>query len=224
MQKRSCAASCWLDFIFLPDLALAQASPFLTGANALQTNILAWLTPIAVILVIALEEATREAIERLGSNLGVCVTALESLKGGLVQCVHVEGRNVWTFKHPTVADAFASLLLENSELLGIYVRGTSVDRLLAQVTCGEVDLERSVTLPKSLFAAVLDKIDGAVETTQYKTPYLASWYTKDRVDSFLSFRCSKDFLTLYLQRHPETLDRVCKPGLMLSSGSGDSPS
>jgi type IV secretion system protein VirB2 len=33
--------------------ALAQ-SPFMTGATALQTNILAWLTPIAVILVMVL--------------------------------------------------------------------------------------------------------------------------------------------------------------------------
>ncbi len=38
----------------LPELAWAQASPFMTGATALQTNILAWLTPIAVILVMAL--------------------------------------------------------------------------------------------------------------------------------------------------------------------------
>jgi type IV secretion system protein VirB2 len=39
----------------LPALALAQAqSPFMTGASALQTNILAWLTPIAIILVMAL--------------------------------------------------------------------------------------------------------------------------------------------------------------------------
>jgi type IV secretion system protein VirB2 len=39
----------------LPDLALAQAaSPFLTGATALQTNILAWLTPVAIILVMVL--------------------------------------------------------------------------------------------------------------------------------------------------------------------------
>lgn len=39
----------------LPDLALAQAaSPFLTGASALQTNILAWLTPVAIILVMVL--------------------------------------------------------------------------------------------------------------------------------------------------------------------------
>ncbi len=37
-----------------PDLALAQASPFLTGATSLQSNILAWATPIAVILVMVL--------------------------------------------------------------------------------------------------------------------------------------------------------------------------
>jgi len=39
----------------LPQLAAAQAaSPFLTGANSLQANILAWATPIAVILVMVL--------------------------------------------------------------------------------------------------------------------------------------------------------------------------
>jgi type IV secretion system protein VirB2 len=38
----------------LPGIAAAQSSPFLTGATALQTNILAWLTPIAVILVMVL--------------------------------------------------------------------------------------------------------------------------------------------------------------------------
>ncbi len=35
-------------------IAQAQSSPFMTGATALQTNILAWLTPIAIILVMAL--------------------------------------------------------------------------------------------------------------------------------------------------------------------------
>ena len=38
----------------LPRLADAQASPFLTGATALQQNILTWLTPIAIILVMVL--------------------------------------------------------------------------------------------------------------------------------------------------------------------------
>ena len=39
----------------MPDLVFAQAaSPFMTGATALQTNILDWLTPIAIILVMVL--------------------------------------------------------------------------------------------------------------------------------------------------------------------------
>jgi type IV secretion system protein VirB2 len=37
-----------------PDLSMAQASPFMTGATALQTNILSWLTPVAIILVMVL--------------------------------------------------------------------------------------------------------------------------------------------------------------------------
>jgi len=35
-------------------LAQAQGSPFMTGATALQSNILAWLTPIAIILIMVL--------------------------------------------------------------------------------------------------------------------------------------------------------------------------
>ena len=40
--------------VLTPDLAIAQASPFMTGATALQTNLLAWLTPVAIILVMVL--------------------------------------------------------------------------------------------------------------------------------------------------------------------------
>jgi type IV secretion system protein VirB2 len=34
--------------------SLAWASPFLTGANSLQANILTWLTPVAIILIMVL--------------------------------------------------------------------------------------------------------------------------------------------------------------------------
>jgi type IV secretion system protein VirB2 len=40
--------------MLLPQFAFAQASPFLTGATSLQTNILAWLTPLAIILIMVL--------------------------------------------------------------------------------------------------------------------------------------------------------------------------
>lgn len=37
-----------------PALALAQASPFLVGMTSIQTNLIAWLTPVAIILVMVL--------------------------------------------------------------------------------------------------------------------------------------------------------------------------
>jgi len=40
--------------LWIPKVSCAQASPFMTGATALQTNVLAWLTPIAIILVMVL--------------------------------------------------------------------------------------------------------------------------------------------------------------------------
>lgn len=38
----------------MPGIAHAQASPFLTGVTSLQENILEWLTPVAIILVMVL--------------------------------------------------------------------------------------------------------------------------------------------------------------------------
>jgi hypothetical protein len=61
--------------VCVPLLAEAQSSPFMTGATALQTNILAWLTPIAVILVIAQVSSTYGAgegqtiVENTGNTL-----------------------------------------------------------------------------------------------------------------------------------------------------------
>lgn len=44
-----------LSVLIVSQPAFAQAtSPFLTGATALESNILAWLTPIAIILVMVL--------------------------------------------------------------------------------------------------------------------------------------------------------------------------
>jgi type IV secretion system protein VirB2 len=55
LANRAKRGACAALLAAAPTLALSQAtSPFMTGATALQTNILAWLTPIAIILVMAL--------------------------------------------------------------------------------------------------------------------------------------------------------------------------
>jgi hypothetical protein len=57
--------------VCVPGLALAQTSPFMTGATALQTNILAWLTPVAIILVMILGgmAMANRIVENCGNTL-----------------------------------------------------------------------------------------------------------------------------------------------------------
>lgn len=170
---------------------------------------------------IELEESERDAIERLSSSVGKCIKALDALQGSFVQLGHAEEMVVWAFKHPTIGDAFAALLLENPELLGIYVRGSSIEQLMAQITCGDVGLQGAVILPRALFPLVLTRLDqfSNTETTPYKTPLFSDWYRRDRLEGFLSSRCSKEFLAAYIGSHPAILDRASKPGLFLSSVS-----
>src|SRR5882762_9833081 len=54
VSKSKVTAAALAALLGLPGFAFAQASPFMTGATALQTNILAWLTPVAIILVMVL--------------------------------------------------------------------------------------------------------------------------------------------------------------------------
>src|ERR1700727_1597921 len=70
---RLALAAALLAMISAPDLALAQASPFMTGASSLQTNILAWLTPVAII------EGLKDALARLRKFGCRCVLGVQSL-------------------------------------------------------------------------------------------------------------------------------------------------
>jgi len=62
-----------------PDLAMAQASPFMTGATSLQTNLLAWLTPVAIILVMVLGgmAMANRIVENCGNTLVLRCSASE---------------------------------------------------------------------------------------------------------------------------------------------------
>ncbi len=54
-----------------PGLVFAQASPFLTGVTSLQENLLEWLTPIAIILVMVLGgmAMANRIVENCGNTL-----------------------------------------------------------------------------------------------------------------------------------------------------------
>jgi hypothetical protein len=168
---------------------------------------------------IQLEESESRALERLGSSLGGCISAMEALNGSLVQHAHVEGASIWRFKHPTIGDAFAAQLVRNPELLEIYLQRSSTEDLVDQVTCGDVGLEKAVIVPKSLFPLMLRRLEEFSKSSKYKSALFASWGAKSRIMGFLARRCSKEFLSFYVAKHPELLDDVSEPGLLLSAVS-----
>jgi hypothetical protein len=168
---------------------------------------------------ISLQETEEDALSRLGSNLGKCITALESLNGSLVLRQQVDGESVWRFKHPTIGDAFASALARSPDLLGIFLLGSATENLIEQVTCGNVGIEQAVMVPKLLYPQMIARLVEFTASEKYKSQHLAIWGAKWSLHSFLTRRCSREFLALYLQTNPELIDRACRPGLRLSSSS-----
>jgi hypothetical protein len=166
---------------------------------------------------IELQPSERDALERLGSDLGGCVAALEALKGGLVVHTHPSGDSVWQFKHPTIGDAYAAILVHSPEHLGIFIKGSAAERLVDRVTCGDVGIERAVVVPRSLFPQMLAKLEEFSQSKSYKSAWLSAFGAKRDLQGFLARRCTREFLSLYLQRNAGLLDQVSQPGLFLDS-------
>jgi energy-coupling factor transporter ATP-binding protein EcfA2 len=168
---------------------------------------------------IDLNPSEKIAIERLGSNLGSCIDALDSMNGSIVQHLNFDDQSLWRFKHPTIGDAYASIVVKNPELLEIYVRGTSIQKLTEQITCGDAGLERAIIIRKPMFAYIIERLCGFVESEKYKSPFLSTWYARRSLHSFLATRCSSDFLTLYIQSNPGLFEDISEPSLSLSISS-----
>lgn len=157
-----------------------------------------------------------QALERLGSTLGECITALGALNGSLVTNMQMDDQPVWRFKHPTIGDAYATTLALSPDLLSIFLSGSSTDNLTAQVTCGNVGVEKAVVVPKSLFMMMIARLREFATSEKYKVQWLSSWGARRTLYRFLASRCSKEFLSLYLEQDPDILERVSEPCPSLS--------
>lgn len=165
---------------------------------------------------ITLQGSEPQALERLGSTLGGCITALDALNGSFVTHMQIDDQLVWRFKHPTIGDAYAATLAFSPDLLGIFLSGSSTENLTSQVTCGNVGVEKAVVVPKSLFPMMITRLSEFAASDKYKVQWMSSWMARRTLYRFLASRCSKEFLALYLEQDLELLNRISEPGLGLS--------
>lgn len=153
-----------------------------------------------------LGEGEYDALARLGSTLAKCAAALNSLRDSLVRYVVRDGNAGWIFKHPTIADAFADLMLGNPELMAIYLKGTTIEELVQQVSCGDTGKTGAVIVPENLFDLVLKRLLTLDE----------GWAMKHLVYYFLTYKCNTAFLRMFLNVKPSVYERISDPGLYLS--------
>ena len=161
---------------------------------------------------ISLQDTEEDALRRLGSSLGKCITALEFLNNSLVLHQQADGESEWRFKHPTIGDAFASALARNPDLLGIFLLGSATENLIEQVTCGSVGIEQAVIVPKALYPQMIARLSEFTASEQYKSHHLAIWGAKWSLHSFLTRRCSKDLWACTLRRTRKLSTRFAVPG------------
>lgn len=141
-----------------------------------------------------------KVVTLLGGSQAEVRNALSALEGSLLSQVRHGSGHFIKFKHPTISDAFASLVAEDRELLDIYLAGTQIEKLFREVSCGDVGIEGvKVIVPPDRYDALLTRIDAF---------YSKRRENEESVNRFLSYRCDKEFLSLYISRKSDFVENL----------------
>ena len=140
------------------------------------------------------------AIGLLGATGADVRAALATLDGSLLILVQQKAQYIWRAKHPTVLDAFASLVAESRELMDIYLAGTPVRQLLSEVACGDGSFGGiKVEVPADRYEGLIGRVGAFLGEHREN---------RDSVDTFLAYRCGTEFLRRFLERNPDFIDQL----------------
>lgn len=135
------------------------------------------------------------ATNLLGGSISGIREALSALEGTLVLYTINGGNRYWRFKHPTIRDAFASLISEDHELMHIYLAGAPIRMLFREVTCGDVGIEGvKVIVPAARYSHLIQRM-AALDSSNRED--------RDTLHRFLSYRCAPCFLKAFIEARPD---------------------
>lgn len=126
--------------------------------------------------------------ETFGVSASATRDELEALNGSLLLLVQDAEGPYWTYKHPTVSDAYSSYLATSPELVELYLKGADPYSMLYEVVCGGVTIEGApLTLPDSLHDIFAERLHHVPDSF---------------IRTFLSYRANAKFAKLMLERRP----------------------
>jgi hypothetical protein len=141
--------------------------------------------------------AEEGALTRLGATQPDVQVALTAMNGGLVKYVKGD-QPTWAFQHPTIHDALASVVATDPERMDIYLQGCPVERLLSEVTCGDIGIEGvKVIVPRNRYDLFAQRLR-------------THWHEWAK-HMFLAYRCDRTFLELYVATDESILQAACNP-------------
>jgi len=140
------------------------------------------------------------ALELFGASEAECREALAALEGSMLTFVTNEEQPGWTVKHPTVLEAVARRVVDEPDLLDIYLSGAAIEELLTEVTIGPMGIEGvSVIVPPNRHVLIMQRLDANFGSNPHWDYML-----------FLATRCSAPFLADWIESHDEVLARMCE--------------
>jgi hypothetical protein len=121
-------------------------------------------------------------------------TELQSLNGSLLNLAQDEDGPYWTYRHPTVGDAFASYIAKSPELVELYLRGAKPETILREVVCAGIQLKgAAVTVPSSLNKILVQRISSLSALS---------------LAVFICYRANAVIARMLLKARPDLLNRI----------------
>lgn len=109
--------------------------------------------------VIADTESTKFVADKYGVSELEIGTALDELNNTFLTLKSDQSGKVWTFKHPTIADALSEILGQRPDLVELYIRGVRLETLLSEIVCAEAQqIQDAIVVPESVSAQLIARL------------------------------------------------------------------
>lgn len=92
--------------------------------------------------------------------------SLLELKGSFLRTAVVSGAEIWSFAHPTIADALTSILRERPHFIEALLRGATIETILSSFVCeGMRSIQDAPTIPASLDDVLVARLSRIPDET-----------------------------------------------------------
>jgi hypothetical protein len=124
--------------------------------------------------------------------------ALLQLRDSFLVQTNITAGPVWTFKHPTIADAIGAILGETQGMGELYLRGTKSESVLTEAVCiGAIQIPDAVVIPEALDELLVERLAELPDD---------HWINR-LLFAFLDSRASDRAFKMFVTRHSTILSR-----------------